>query len=1306
MAGFNKVIGGRYRIERELGRGGMGIVCIAFDLQLNRTVAIKLINRSHFSEKSYQRFLNEIGSLARLEHPNIIHIYDAGFDQFIYYVMQYVDGTDLAKEIKLKKRFELSDALNVLYKAAAALDFAHSKGFVHRDVKPANILIDSSRNVYLADFGLSCSPEFKNIDDSNFVGTVEYASPEHLLGEKISGRSDQYSLAAVAYEMFTGGVPFFSPSGNRSEVALKQVNEPPPDPREYASLPDYSVAAILKALSKRPDERFQSCTIFVSTLAGANLSSTASGMLRGGAFSEKFVRPHKKGANQPKRLELEIGKGSGAVSSESGPSNDSARNSTMLIGGGEAGGPVDATSWKSPDKPDELGFMERREDKDVNAERADMPDESRIMRTNVISEADNPMNRLVRDKSSSLRRRRTDRNMDAAVDDAFSAQGVSSPERHFSRPSSERAGVLGGLVASYGTRVDAPGEGSARSALLGDFGDVGEKRDFDASRSRFPGSEDGARSSSAGSSALIGGAFGRGDGPVSVRSAGVLGSDGSISRDPDRRKSFGSGAGSSLGGSDFSGKYAFESRRKPGLGSAPIREVPSLGASRGVDEPKAPSFAVVGPSSAHGHDSSKDKDSEISHSVVPSSGDADPVSSVAPSSGDSDSVPSAHSVAPSSGDVAPVPSVVPSSGDVAPVPSVVSQSGDADPVPSVVSSSGDEGGQVHSDDSDSQDGHADPGKSQDGDAGSESAESSGSEDGAEKETTGTLTFDDIYGKSASPDELRRLGIEPEKSVRKEPSYIIDPPLPSSNARSTGAGQDQLPGKGGGQEPPVPSENSAPGGSKVEIPSLVSYEEPKKSPLPLVVAIALLVVGVLAAVFFVFYPGGNFTSAEKKYSTEEYGTAASLYDRAFASGAKPKDKADALYKAGFSHYKVEEYDKACEYFATLEKEFPDKFKNNVDLIALIYAKDAASQSDDAKAVKLYEKSVELNPHNMETVAALADAYLKGDATDKAEKVFLRLVSSSNEGAVEMDKGKIYKALSDIYVSRKDFKSAAKYLKKAGNEGVAVSWLPYVTALKESGDKKKTLAELKKLSASKDPDVLSGYASVAADLALEKYSGAGKPSQEAVSYAASARKADPSLVGGKANESVKKGNELYGERNYKEALKRFNVALLLNPSSPEAARKRVLCLFKSGDKDAVLEEAGRAIALNKSNSDVQNELRGLVASIEKERRPAQKPAQPAQPASARAYSGSSSGGSSWTPRPSYSSPPAASARSAAPAAPAAPKAAPPPKAAKAAPPPPPRPRVQRSAIKLNSIPSSEFKSYKKGQKREGVVEIPDK
>lgn len=268
------IIGKRYQLEKEIGRGGMGIVYLATDRHLNRLVAIKVLPPQISADtQTFSRFKNEVYGISRLEHPSIIKVYDAGVQGSYYYVMQYVDGPNLYNETLKRKQFTLKDALPILRQIASALDYAHNKGFIHRDVKPENILLDSHFNAYLVDFGIVLSSYMPKRFTQGFIGTPEYASPEHCKNEPLTGASDQYSFAIIAYEMLAGRAPFErGEDGNPVPVIVSQLNDPPPDPRQFnPEIPEHVAKALLRAISKKPEDRFASCQEFVDILSAVTI---------------------------------------------------------------------------------------------------------------------------------------------------------------------------------------------------------------------------------------------------------------------------------------------------------------------------------------------------------------------------------------------------------------------------------------------------------------------------------------------------------------------------------------------------------------------------------------------------------------------------------------------------------------------------------------------------------------------------------------------------------------------------------------------------------------------------------------------------------------------------------------------------------------------------------------------------------------------------------------------------------------------------------------------------------------------------
>ena len=234
-----------YRIESLLGSGGMSVVYLAEDLRLKRRVALKLLAAGLAEDESFRdRFLRESELAASIDHPNIVPIYEAGTTEDILFIaMRYVEGSDLKERLR-RGRLDPGDSVGILAQVASALDAAHARGLVHRDVKPSNVLLDTgarpdgSDHVYLADFGLTkrVSEETGIADHGHLMGTIDYVAPEQIAGEEIDGRADVYSLGCVLYECLVGQPPFRSDSDIAVVFAHLEA-EPPPASAQRPELP-------------------------------------------------------------------------------------------------------------------------------------------------------------------------------------------------------------------------------------------------------------------------------------------------------------------------------------------------------------------------------------------------------------------------------------------------------------------------------------------------------------------------------------------------------------------------------------------------------------------------------------------------------------------------------------------------------------------------------------------------------------------------------------------------------------------------------------------------------------------------------------------------------------------------------------------------------------------------------------------------------------------------------------------------------------------------------------------------------------
>jgi serine/threonine-protein kinase len=249
---------GRYKIKSELGQSGMATVYRAFDPVSNREVAIKMLPREMLDNLvTRARFKREIKLIASLEHPAIVPVYDVGGEDNHqpFFVMRYMSGGSLTELIR-KKRFSLRDAALVIERLAAALDHAHSKGVIHRDIKPDNVLFDTSNNPYLSDFGVAKFTEsLVSTTNQEVIGTPAYLSPEQALGEDVDHRADIYGLGAMLYEMLTGERPF----GKETVIglALQHVNDPVPNVLNLRpDLPGQVDVIIKRAMAKNRENRY------------------------------------------------------------------------------------------------------------------------------------------------------------------------------------------------------------------------------------------------------------------------------------------------------------------------------------------------------------------------------------------------------------------------------------------------------------------------------------------------------------------------------------------------------------------------------------------------------------------------------------------------------------------------------------------------------------------------------------------------------------------------------------------------------------------------------------------------------------------------------------------------------------------------------------------------------------------------------------------------------------------------------------------------------------------------------------------
>ncbi len=272
-------IGGRYKIEALLGKGGMSSVYRATDPNLRRTVAVKLIHPHLSSDPEFvRRFELEASAVAQLRHPNIIQVHDFDHENEVYYmVLEHVAGETLQTRLKAlhtaDQRLPLADAVRIMATVCDAVHYAHQRGMIHRDLKPANVMINPDGQPILMDFGVAKMVSGQQHTATGaIIGTVAYMSPEQIQGQGVNERADIYSLGVMLYEMTAGRPPFEGDSA--MTVMFKHVNEPPPDIRVLnADVPDELNAVIVRALSKKAEDRFASAGDMAATLRGVNLGA-------------------------------------------------------------------------------------------------------------------------------------------------------------------------------------------------------------------------------------------------------------------------------------------------------------------------------------------------------------------------------------------------------------------------------------------------------------------------------------------------------------------------------------------------------------------------------------------------------------------------------------------------------------------------------------------------------------------------------------------------------------------------------------------------------------------------------------------------------------------------------------------------------------------------------------------------------------------------------------------------------------------------------------------------------------------------
>ena len=278
----------RYRIERELGQGGMATVYLAQDLKHDRKVALKVLKPELAAVLGAERFLTEIKTTANLQHPHILPLFDSGAaESYLFYVMPFVEGESLRDRLTREKQLPIADAIRIAKEVASALDYAHRHGVIHRDIKPENVMLHDG-SALVADFGIALAASkaggSRMTETGMSLGTPHYMSPEQAMGEReITARSDVYALGAMTYEMLVGDPPFIGSTAQA--IVAKVLTEKPAPPSSFReTVPEPVEDAVLTALAKLPADRWPTAAAFIEALEGhaeathARATSRARGM--------------------------------------------------------------------------------------------------------------------------------------------------------------------------------------------------------------------------------------------------------------------------------------------------------------------------------------------------------------------------------------------------------------------------------------------------------------------------------------------------------------------------------------------------------------------------------------------------------------------------------------------------------------------------------------------------------------------------------------------------------------------------------------------------------------------------------------------------------------------------------------------------------------------------------------------------------------------------------------------------------------------------------------------------------------------
>jgi len=288
----------RYRLERELGEGGMATVYLAQDLKHDRRVAVKVLRPELAAVIGADRFLSEIKTTANLQHPHILPLFDSGAaDSFLFYVMPFVEGESLRDRLTREKQLPIGEAVRIATEVASALDYAHRHGVIHRDIKPENILLHDGQAL-VADFGIALAASkaggSRMTETGMSLGTPHYMSPEQAMGEReITAKSDVYALGCVLYEMLTGEPPFTGPTA-QAIIARVMTEEPRSLTLQRKTIPPHVEAAVVTALAKLPADRFATAARFAEALSRPGVPTVATPAARPRDAARRSATPRER----------------------------------------------------------------------------------------------------------------------------------------------------------------------------------------------------------------------------------------------------------------------------------------------------------------------------------------------------------------------------------------------------------------------------------------------------------------------------------------------------------------------------------------------------------------------------------------------------------------------------------------------------------------------------------------------------------------------------------------------------------------------------------------------------------------------------------------------------------------------------------------------------------------------------------------------------------------------------------------------------------------------------------------------------